>query len=73
MCRKQPTEVAGSSTADIATTQCEAYELTKLGQVYEVVPAFEEGQQIQGQQEYENITAQPPVPTLQETSGRMED
>ena len=81
MCRKQPSEVAGSSNADITTTQCEAYELTKLGQEYEVIPepkydvipAFEGGQQVQGQQEYENITAQPPVPTLQETSGRMED
>ena len=74
-------EVAGSSAVDITTTQCEAYELTKFGQVYEVVPepeydvipAFEEGQQMQGQQEYENITAHPPVPTLTETSGRVED
>ena len=84
MCRKQPpkgSEVAGSSTADIATTQCEAYELTKLGQEYEVIPepkydvipAFEGEQQMQGQEEYENITAQPPVSTLPETSGRVED
>ena len=81
--RKQPakwSEVAESSTAAITTTRCEAYELTKLGQEYEavpepeydVIPAFEEGQQVQGQQEYENITAQP-VPTLPETSGRVED
>ena len=84
MCRKQPakwSEVAGSSTAAITTTQCEAYELTKLGQEYEVVPepeydlvtACEGGQQIQEQQDYENITAQPPAPTLSETSGRVED
>ena len=84
MCRKQPTkgsEVAGLSTADIATTQCEAYELTKLGQEYEVIPepkydvipAFEGGQQMQGQREYANITAHPPMPTLPETSGRVED
>ena len=80
MCRKQPSEVAGSSTADIATTQCEAYKLAKLGQEhevfpkpeYDVIPAFEEGQQMQGQ-EYDNITAQPSVPALQETSGRVED
>ena len=41
MCRKQPakwSEVAESSTAAITTTRCEAYELTKLGQEYEVVP-----------------------------------
>ena len=82
MCRKQPSEVAGSSTADITITRCEAYELTKLGQEYEVVPepeydvipAFEGGQQMQGQQEdYENITAQPPVPNLWETHGRVEE
>ena len=83
MCRKQPakgSEVARSSTADIATTQCEAYKLAKLGQEhevfpkpeYDVIPAFEGGQRMQGQ-EYDNITAQPPVPTLQETSGRLED
>ena len=79
-------EVAGSSAVDITTTRCEAYELTKLGQVYEVVPeheydvipAFEEGQQMQGQQmqgqqEYENITAQSPVPTVVETAGRVEN
>ena len=84
MCRKQPakwSEFAGSSTAAITTTRCEAYELTKLGQEYVVVPepeydlvtASEGGQQIQEQQDYENITAQPPAPTLKETSGRMED
>ena len=84
MCRKQPakwSEVAGSSTAAITTTRYEAYELTKLGQEYEVYPepdydlvtASEGGQQIQEQQEYENITAQPPVPTLKKTSGRLED
>ena len=84
MCRKQPakwSEVAGSSTAAITTTQCEAYELTKLGQEYVVDPepeydlvtAFEGGQQIQGRQDYENITAQLPAPTLKETSGRVED
>ena len=83
-CRKQPakgSEVAGSSTADITTTQCEAYKQARLGQEYEVVPkpeydvipAFEGGQQMQGQQDYKNITAQPPVPTLVETSGRVED
>ena len=74
-------EVAGSSTADITTTQCEAYKLTKLGQEYEVIrepeydviPAFEGGQQVQGQQDNENIIAQPPVPTLVETSGKVED
>ena len=84
--RTKWSEVAGSSTVDITTTRCEAYELTKLGQEYEVIPepeydvipAFEggeqmQGQQMQGQQEYENITAQPPVPTLSETSGRVED
>ena len=81
--RKQPakwSEVAESSTVAITTTRCEAYELTKLGQEYEVVsepeydviPAFEGEQQVQGQQEYENITAQP-APTLPETSGRVED
>ena len=81
--RKQPakwSEVAGSSTVAITTTRCEAYELTKLGQEYEVVPepeydvipAFEGEQQVQGQQGYENITAQP-APTLLETSGRVED
>ena len=32
------TRTGGSSTADIATTRCEAYELTKLGQEYEVIP-----------------------------------
>ena len=84
MCRKQPTEgseVAGSSTADIATTQCEAYKQARLGQEYEVDPkpeydvilAFEGGQQKHRQQDYKNITAQPPVPALQETSGRLED
>ena len=84
MCRKQPakwSEVAESSTATITTTQCEAYELTKLGQEYVVDPEPEYdlvteckgGQQIQEQQEYENITAQPPAPTLLETSGRVED
>ena len=68
-CRKQPakgSEVAGSSTADIDTTQCEAYKLARLGQEHEVFPkpeydvilAFEGGQQ---------------MPTLQETSGRLED
>ena len=80
-CRKQPSEVAGSSTADITTTRCEAYELAKLGQEYEVIPepeydvipVFEGGQQMQGQQEYENITTQPPVPTLWETHGRVEE
>ena len=83
-CRKQPakwSEVAGSSTADITTTQCEAYELAMLGQEYEVVPepeydvipAFEGEQQVQEQQEYENITAQSHVPTLPETPGRVED
>ena len=79
--RAKWSEVAGSSTADITTTRCEAYELTKLGQEYEVIPepeydvipAFEGGQQVQGQQEYENITAQSPVPTVVETSGRVED
>ena len=76
--RTKWSEVAGSSNADITTTRCEAYKLTKLGQVYEAIPepeipAFEGGQQMQGQQEYENITAQPPVPTLSETSGRVED
>ena len=81
--RKQPTkwsEVAESFTAAITTTRCEAYELTKLGQEYEVVPepeydvipAFEGEQQMQEQQKYENITAQP-APTLPETSGRVED
>ena len=81
--RKQPakwSEVAGSSTAAITTTRCEAYELTKLGQEYEVVPepeydvipAFEGEHQVQGQQEYENITAQP-APIFPETSGRVED
>ena len=81
--RKQPakwSEVAESSTAAITTTRCEAYELTKLGQEYEVVPepeydvipAFVGEQQMQEQQEYENITAQP-APTLAETSGRVED
>ena len=81
--RKQPakwSKVAGSSTAAITTTWCEAYELTKLGHEYEVVPepeydvipAFEGEQQVRGQQEYENITAQP-APTLPETSGRVED
>ena len=77
--RAKWSEVAGSSNADITTTRCEAYELTKLGQEYEVIrepeydviPAFEGGQQVQGQQD--NITAQPPVPTVVETSGRMED
>ena len=63
------------------TTQCEAYELTRLGQEhevvpeheYDVIPAFEGGQQMQEQQDCKNITAQPPVSTLQETSGRVED
>ena len=83
-CRKQPakwSEVAESSNATITTTRCEAYELIKLGHEYAVDPepeydlvtAFEGGQQIQGQHEYGNITAQPPVPTLLETSGRVED
>ena len=79
--RAKWSEVAGSSTTDITTTQCEAYELTKPGQEYEVIqepeydviPAFEGGQQVQGQQDNENITAHPPVPTLPETSGRVED
>ena len=39
---------------------------------YDVIPAFMGEQQMQEQQEYENITAQP-VPTLLETSGRVED
>ena len=51
--RAKWSEVAGSSTADITITRCEAYELTKLGQEYEVIPepeydvipAFEGGQQ----------------------------
>ena len=84
MCRKQPakgSEVAGSSTADIDTTQCEAYKQARLGQEhevvpkpeYDVIPVYEGEQQMQGQEEYDNITAQPPVPTLVETSGRLED
>ena len=85
MCRKQPakgSEVAGSSsTADIVTTRCEAYKQARLGQEHEVFPkpeydvilAFEEGQQMQGQQDYKNITAQPPVSTLWEAGGRLED
>ena len=81
MCRKQPSEVAGSPTADITITQCEAYKQARLGQEHEVFPkpeydvilAFEAGQQMQGQQDYKNITVQPPVSTLQETSGRLED
>ena len=40
---------------------------------YDLVTAFEGGQQIQGRHEYGNITARPPVPTLLETSGRMEN
>ena len=63
------------------TTQCEAYELAKLGQEhevvpeheYDVIPAFEGEQQMQEQQDCKNITAQPPVSTLQETSERVED
>ena len=84
MCRKQPakgSEVAGSSSAVIDTTQCEAYKQARLGQEhevfpkpeYEVIPAFEGGQWMQGQEEYDNITAQPPVSTLVGTSGRLED
>ena len=51
--RAKWSEVAGSSTADITITRCEAYELTKLGQEhevvpeheYDVIPAFKGGQQ----------------------------
>ena len=63
------------------TTQCQAYELAKLGQKrevvpeheYDVIPAFEGEQQMQEQQDCKNITVQPSVSTLQETFGRVED
>ena len=80
ICRKQPTrwsEVAGSSTLDIMTTQCKAYKLVTIRQDREVVseheydeiPAFVGGRQIQGQKDYKDIPVQPPVPTLQATCG----
>ena len=40
---------------------------------YDLVTECKGGQQIQEQQDYENITAQPSAPTLKETSGRVED
>ena len=69
-----------SSTAGMTTTQCEAYRLTKCGQEHEVVsepeydtiPTFE-GKQEQEQQDYENNTTPPPVSTLQETCGKVEE
>ena len=82
VCRKQPHNQSGvtkSSTAGITTTQCEAYRLTKYGQEHEVVYELDydaistiEGKQEQGQQDYENTTP-PPVATLQETCGKVEE
>ena len=82
-CRRQPHDWSGvteSSTAGITTTQCEAYKLTKRGQEhkvvsepeYDAIPTFE-GKQEQGQQDYENNTTPPPVSTLQETCGKVEE
>ena len=72
--------MTGSSTASIMTTRCEAYRLTNLGQEHEVVsepdydaiPTFE-GEQAQGQQDYENNSTPPPVSTLQEAGGKVEE
>ena len=82
LCRKQPPNwsgVTGSSTAGITTSWCEAYGLTKLGQEYEVVSepdydSYIEGEQAQGQQDYENNSTPPPsVSTLQEAGGKVEE
>ena len=43
-CRKEPTNwghVARSGNEDITTTQCEAYELTKLGHEYEDLSGYQ--------------------------------
>ena len=63
LCREEPAKcnvVAKSNSADINTTQCEAYELAVVGEEYEMIPAFEGGQQVQGQQD----SATQNVPTL---------
>ena len=62
LCRKEPAEcrdVANSNSAD-TTIQCETYELAVVGEEYEVIPAFERGQRVQGQQD----SAPQNVPTL---------
>ena len=62
LCREEPAKcnvVAKSNSADINTTQCEAYELAVVGEEYEMIPAFEGGQ-VQGQQD----SATWNVPTL---------
>ena len=44
-CRKEPPNwdhIARSGDEDITTTQCEAYELTKLGHEYEDLSVYQE-------------------------------
>ena len=53
LCREEPAKcnvVAKSNSADINTNQCEVYELAGVGEEYEMIPPFEGGQQVQGQQ-----------------------
>ena len=62
LCREEPAkcrDVTNSNSAD-TNTQCETYELAVVGEEYEMIPAFEGGQQVQGQQD----SATQNVPTL---------
>lgn len=61
LCREEPAKCNVANSADINTTQCEAYELAVVGEEYEMIPAFEGRQQVQeGQQD----SATQNVPTL---------
>ena len=84
--RTQPAKWSGaaeSSTVDITTTQCNAYEsLTMFGKEYEmveeheydVIPAFKGGLQVEGQQDYEYQTPNPTyVSTLQKSCWKVEE
>ena len=84
--RTQPAKwsgVAESSTADITTTQCTAYEaLTTFGKEYEmvedheydVIPALKGELQMEGQQDYIYQTPNPAyVSTLHETCWKADE
>lgn len=54
LCREEPakcSDVANPNSADITNIQCETYELAVFGEEYEMIPAFERGQQVQEQQD----------------------
>lgn len=54
LCREEPakcSDVANPNSADITNVQCETYELAVFGEEYEMIPAFERGQQVQEQQD----------------------